>query len=79
MGLASCPVTEPLEVADTREAVRADVFGGSGHPQMIMQVGWAAADVEPLPATPRRPLAEVADWLDDGASIAGPAPVSRAG
>jgi nitroreductase len=63
MGLASCPVTEPLEVPRTREAVRADVFGGDGHPQMMVRMGWAAFDAEPLPEPPRRPLADVTDWL----------------
>lgn len=66
MGLATCPVTEPLEIAETREAVRADVFGASGYPQMLLRVGWAPADADPLPATPRRPLQDVADWLYDG-------------
>ena len=52
MGLASCPVTEPLEIPETREAVRADVFGTSGHPQMLLRIGWAAVNADPLPATP---------------------------
>ena len=63
MGLASCPVTEPLEIAETREAVRAEVFGTRGHPQMLMRVGWAPVHAEPLPLTPRRPLSDVAQWL----------------
>lgn len=67
MGLATCPVTEPLEIPQTREAVRADVFGTSGFPQMLLRVGWATVNADPLPATPRRPLAEVADWLHNGA------------
>ena len=82
MGLASCLVTEPLEVDETREAVRADVFGSSGHPQMLVRVGWAPVNADPLPATPRRPLAEVTDWSHDGAIIVGPDLVggaSRAG
>ena len=62
MGLASCPVTEPLEIPETREAVRADVFGTSGHPQMLLRIGWAAVNADPLPATPRRPLSDIADW-----------------
>ena len=62
MGLATCPVTEPLEIPETREAVRVDVFGSTGHPQMMMRVGWAA-DADPLPGTPRRPLTEVAGSL----------------
>jgi len=82
MGLASCLVTEPLEVDENREAVRAEVFGSSGHPQMLVRVGWAPVNADPLPATPRRPLPEVADWSHDGAIIVGPDLVggmSRAG
>ena len=30
LGLASCPITEPLEIAETRAAVKADVFGEDG-------------------------------------------------
>lgn len=63
MGLATCPVSEPLEIPETREAVRADVFGASGYPQMLMRVGWAPVNAEPLPGTPRRPLREVTDWV----------------
>ena len=62
MGLATCPVTEPLEIAETREAVRADVFGTSGYPQMMLRLGWAAVNADPLPVTPRRPLSEVTNF-----------------
>lgn len=62
MGLACCPVTEPLEIAETREAVRADVFGTSGYPQMLLRVGWAPINADPLPSTPRRRLARLVDW-----------------
>jgi len=72
MGLASCLVTEPLEVDETREALRADTFGSSGHPQMLVRVGWAPVNADPLPATPRRSLPEVADWSNDDAIIVGP-------
>lgn len=70
MGLATCPVTEPLEIVEIRDAVRADVFGTSGHPQMLLRVGWAATNADPPPATPRRPLTEVAGWVDDGTCVA---------
>jgi nitroreductase len=63
-GLASCPVTEPLEVTETRRAVQVDVFGDSGFPQMLLRIGWAPANADPLPATPRRPLDEVVETLD---------------
>lgn len=58
-GLASCPITEPLEFADTRAAVQADVFGDDGHPQMLLRVGWAPVNADPLPSTPRRNLSDM--------------------
>jgi nitroreductase len=58
LGLASCPLTEPLELRDTRELVRSRVTAGS-FPQMVLRVGWAPINAEPLPATPRLPLTEV--------------------
>jgi hypothetical protein len=64
MGLACCPITEPLEIRDTREAVRADVFGDSGYPQMLLRVGWAPINADPLPATPRRRLSRVVEWQE---------------
>ncbi|GFG97316.1 Acg family FMN-binding oxidoreductase [Mycobacterium timonense] len=63
-GLASCPVTEPLETAATREAVRADVFGDTDYPQMLLRVGWAPINADPLPATPRRDLDDVVEWVN---------------
>ncbi|MDD7813489.1 NAD(P)H nitroreductase [Mycobacterium sp. CSUR Q5927] len=63
LGLASCPVTEPLEIAETRAAVRRDVFGTSGYPQMLLRVGWAPINADPLPATPRRFLDDIVEWL----------------
>lgn len=63
MGLSCCPVTEPLEMTDTREAVRSDIFGDSNYPQMLLRVGWAPLNADPLPATPRRELSEVVEWM----------------
>jgi hypothetical protein len=63
-GLASCPITEPLEVADTRAKVAEDVFGADGYPQMLLRIGWAPVNSDPLPATPRRPLGEVVTRLN---------------
>lgn len=67
MGLASCPVTEPLEVAETREAVRAETFGDSGYPQMLLRVGWAPINADPLPSTPRRDFSDFVEWMTDRA------------
>lgn len=65
MGLASCPVTEPLELPETRDAVRSDVLGDSNYPQMLLRVGWAPINADPLPATPRRDLADFVEWTAD--------------
>lgn len=58
-GLASCPVTEPLEIPETRAAIRSEVFGDEAHPQVMIRIGWAPVGADPLPATPRRPIDEV--------------------
>jgi len=64
LGLANCPVTEPLEVAETRDALKAEVFGLSAIPQMLLRVGWAPVNADAVPATPRRPLSDVVEYLD---------------
>lgn len=64
LGLSSCPVTEPLEIVNTRESIRSEVFGGSEYPQVMLRVGWAPIGADPLPATPRFPLEDVVDTLD---------------
>jgi nitroreductase len=68
LGLSSCPLTEPLEIETTRETVRAMVLGGDGFPQMLLRVGWAPLNADPLPATPRRPLSEMLQPLDGAVS-----------
>src|SRR5271155_2083434 len=64
LGLVSCPVTDPLEIVETRDASTERVFGVSGFPQMLLRVGWAPVNAEPLPATPRRPLEDVVEYVD---------------
>lgn len=63
-GLASCPVSEPLEIAETRKALRAEVFDDTAYPQMMIRLGWPPIDAEPLPSTPRRPIDDVVRTLD---------------
>ncbi|MEV5837618.1 nitroreductase family protein [Nocardia sp. NPDC052112] len=58
-GLATCPLTEPLELPDIRALVRSDVLSDSGFPQLIVRIGWAATSAAEVPFTPRRPLDEV--------------------
>ncbi len=63
-GLATCPVSEVLEVAETRAMVRSEIFDDRYYPQMLLRIGWAAPQANPLPATPRRPLSERVTRLD---------------
>jgi len=62
IGLATCPLTQALEVTATRELVRTDVLAGWGHPQFIARIGWAPISAAPLPPTPRRPITETVEW-----------------
>ena len=62
-GLASCPVAEPLETTEARDAMHALLFEIVGYPQMLLRIGWPPVDADPLPSPPRRPLADVAEWL----------------
>ncbi|UKD57469.1 NAD(P)H nitroreductase [Amycolatopsis sp. FU40] len=62
-GLASCPLTEPLELPDVRRTVEDKVTSGA-FPQMVLRVGWAPANADPLPATPRREIDEVLQPLE---------------
>jgi nitroreductase len=64
LGMATCPLTEVLEIKATRDDVRAEVFGVEAFPQMLIRVGWAPINADPLPATPRRPVQDVATRLD---------------
>lgn len=56
IGLAGCPVTEPLEVPETRATLREEIFESQAHPQMLLRIGWAPEEADTLPATPRGPL-----------------------
>lgn len=67
-GMASCLVSEPLEVPETRERLREWAFDDRECPQMLIRAGWLPAGSGELPPTPRRPLAETATRLD-GASL----------
>jgi nitroreductase len=58
-GLASCPLTQPLEVARTRRVICEDLLGGTWTPQVLLRVGWLPMSLGPLPETPRRRLEDV--------------------
>lgn len=66
-GLASCLMSEVLEVAETRTMVRSEIFDEQYYPQMLVRVGWAPVDADPLPMTPRRPISDRVARLDGSA------------
>ena len=61
-GLATSPLSQPLEIGATRQILQDDVLDGTLSPQIVLRLGWAPAD-SPLPPTPRRPAAEIIDPL----------------
>jgi hypothetical protein len=63
--LASCPLTQPVEVDTTRAVLRDQVLEGAATPQMVLRVGWAPVGSDPLPASPRRPLDDVLGRFPD--------------
>jgi nitroreductase len=58
MGLASCPLSQPLEVGSTRRLLRDEVLGGTLSPQLVLRLGFPQPSPS-LPATPRRPVSEI--------------------
>jgi nitroreductase len=57
LGLAHCPLSQPLEVADTRETLRDEVLGGTLSPQIVIRLGWPQDHA--IPPTPRRSVEEI--------------------
>jgi hypothetical protein len=65
MGLASCPLTEPLTDIRNRLALSCEVFDGEAYPQALIRLGWAPASSQPLVPVARRPVAETTAWAPE--------------
>jgi nitroreductase len=59
LGLATCPLSQPLEIGSTRRMLRDDVLDGTLSPQLVIRIGWPPIGPA-LPATPRRSFADTA-------------------
>lgn len=59
-GLATCPLTQPLEIGETNKLV-ASVLGDALVPQMLLRIGWPSPSSRAPDRTPRRALADVID------------------
>jgi len=57
-GLATTPLSQPLEVAQTRASISAHI-GPQLFAQLVLRVGWADRGAPELPPTPRRRLDRV--------------------
>jgi nitroreductase len=64
LGLAACPLTEPLRDPRSRLMVACEVFDGHAHPQALIRIGLPVSDADPLPLVTRRPLHETTVWTD---------------
>lgn len=64
LGLATDPISQPLEVAETRETLRTRYLADDAEPQVLVRVGWAPVSASPVPETGRRPVDETIEELD---------------
>lgn len=58
-GLSVVPLSQVIEVGETRRALRTGVLGTDAHPQLLLRLGWQELARSPLPPTPRRDLDDV--------------------
>ena len=58
-GLSIVPLSQVIEVEETRQAFQMEVLGGLARPLVLVRVGWQAISRSQLPRTPRRPVSEV--------------------
>lgn len=66
LGISASPMTQPLEIPDTRARLAAEL-GVLGHPQMLLRLGFGVEDVTPGAAsrTPRRPVEDILTQIDE--------------
>ncbi|WP_020639781.1 hypothetical protein [Amycolatopsis balhimycina] len=79
LNLASCLISEPLELTSTRGLIRDCVLGGALEPQLVVRVGYLPEGAAPLPATPRRPIGEVLRPLAHPYGVGLPVPAELRG
>jgi nitroreductase family protein len=58
-GLSVVPISQVIEVEETRAGLQLEVLGGLARPLVVIRVGWQAISRSQLARTPRRPVAEV--------------------
>ena len=63
-GLATDPISQPLEVRATRAGLGVSVLDGGAEPQVLLRLGWAPMSATPVPQTGRRPVTDTIDAMD---------------
>jgi nitroreductase len=63
-GLATDPISQPLEVRATRAELCVSVLDGAAEPQVLLRLGWAPISATPVPQTGRRPVTDTFDAMD---------------
>jgi hypothetical protein len=58
-GLSLVPLSQVIEVEDTRANLRSSAFYDMAQPQLLVRVGWQEITRSPQPDSPRRPLDDV--------------------
>ena len=59
--LSVVPLTQVIEVPETRADLQLDVLGGSSRPLLLVRIGWQAIGRSHLPRTPRRAVDDILD------------------
>jgi nitroreductase len=62
-GLSLVPLSQVIEVAETRRAFQVEVLGSLAHPLLLVRVGWRSTAGTSLAPTPRRTVSEVLDLV----------------
>jgi nitroreductase len=62
LGLASCPLTDPLNDMRSRLALACEVFDGEAHPQTLIRLGAHPENDVTQSQTQRRPVSETTTW-----------------
>jgi hypothetical protein len=58
-GFSLVPLSQVIEVEETRASLRASVFYDMAQPQLLVRVGWQEVTRPAQPRSPRRPLDDV--------------------
>ena len=64
LSLATCLLSQPLEIGSTRRMQRDDVLDATLSPEIVLRLGWPPVG-PPLPGHPRRSFADIATVAPD--------------